>query len=125
MPYQSVSLLNSEVRKGLLGHARPVKMFGKKIRIQLGLVILVAIFLVLASQGWMLRKGPNSATPLSVFPQATETGHTLPREPLFHYSGYQPDAHVKDGPLDAYADKMFMMLKTGATVTQSRLPPHT
>lgn len=99
-------------------------MLGKKVRIQLGLVILVAILLVLASQGWMLRKSPNSATPLSVFSQATETGHTLPREPLFHYSGYQPEVRVKDGPLDAYADKIFMMLKTGATVTQSRLPPH-
>lgn len=44
--------------------------------------------------------------------------------PLFQYSGPSPRVNATDGPLDPYAEKVFMMLKTGATVLRNRLPPH-
>lgn len=75
-------------------------MFGRRPAILAALFISLLIFMFLPSQA-----------------------HTdLQQVPLQRF--LSNTSSPSDGPLDPYADKVFLMLKSGATVIRSRLPAH-
>lgn len=115
-------------------------MLSRRITV-LTTIVVVGILLVLLNSMWIPSgRRFHLTTPKSEAPNPENEGGSSdegrdgsslvrpmesgPQKSLFHYAGLVPNQDVSDGPLDPYADKVFMMLKSGSTVIQERLPPH-
>lgn len=110
---------------------RSVSALGKWTKLQ-SRIILVAIALVsvvvlsrIMGTGLFQDSRPLEQVARTTSPaKELSVNEKLSENPLFFYSGSFKEQDPKPGPLDPFADRVFLMLKSGATVIQNRLPPH-
>lgn len=110
-------------------------MFTRRIKFLTTIVLVALVIILLAGNSHVLRQNPlqrgqhaGPGRPVETFKPGKNIGlgvsQDTPQNSLFYYGGNASGPSHVEGPLDPYAYKVFMMLKTGATVLHSRLPVH-